>query len=256
MIRYYHEFILVQDDVKRSRSAVTQFSTHVFDSPAGQAEKKDVVSVPAELAALVRKLEGGLLDADRDAQRRLGVMLADLLLPGSAQGTSTRELFHESLSTLREDEGLRIRVRAPVALAFIPWEFSCIPRSAGRSPEFLLFDRRVSLVRDDALTLPALPGDRHSAAPRRRVVYAAAPGPFEGYEELVAIAGEKKAVRKAISGTPGIDLVCLPASKPPAGTTQRGTTLEQLAGALDERTDILHFSGHGEFEGAKLAGGP
>src|SRR5437016_6260366 len=119
--RRYFNFDLLLGDVKAAGGVVKQFSVQVFDSPAGAASMPDVVTVPDGLDRLIHRLRSRDLDADRPEQARLGLTLADLLLPHAPEQTCTRDLFHESLAWLREGEGLRLRVRAPAELAGLPW---------------------------------------------------------------------------------------------------------------------------------------
>lgn len=243
--RFYFNFDLILGDVKLAGGRVSQFSAQVFDSPAGAAPVPDVVTVPDGLETLIDRLRNRDLDADRPEQARLGLSLADLLLPDAPGQTSTRDLFHESLAWLRDGEGLRLRVRAPAELAGFPWEFASFPRQAQGTREPLLADRRVSLVRHEAMALPAGRADDHKAPASRRVVYAtASPEPFNRYPPLTALPQERNAVRKALT-QPGVDLVTLPASD----DSVTGATLDQLIAALGEATHVLHFSGHGEFAG-------
>jgi hypothetical protein len=95
------------------------------------------------------------------------VLLGDLLLPAHTNQPNTRQLFQESYRLLGDGEGLRIRLRAPLALAWLPWEFACVPAAGGGAPRFLLLDRRVSLVRRDALAVPAVAVEMHPGPARQ-----------------------------------------------------------------------------------------
>jgi hypothetical protein len=243
--RSYINFDLILSDVKLEAGRVSKFSARVFDSPAGAAPEPDVVTVPTDLETLINRLRNRDLDADRPERARLGLALANLLLPDTPGQTSTRDLFQESWAWLREDEGLRLRVRAPAELAGFPWEFASFPRQAPGTHEPLLVDRRISLVRYEALAVPLGRANDHKGTARYRVVYAtASPEPFNLYPPLPALTQERGAVRVALS-QPGIDLVTLPNSDDLA----EGVTPEQLSTALGEATHVLHFSGHGEFAG-------
>jgi hypothetical protein len=174
----------------------------------------------------------------------LGEVLAGLLLPPYA-----RTLFARSLDRLRDDEGLRLRLRLADELADFPWEFAYIQDARGeRTPSsFLALDPRISIVRHEAL---AVPGDHFQAPESRRVVIAmASPEPHSRYPQLRNLPSERAALEGALQGVPGIEAVFLPEGDMGSGGAEgfRGATLADVASALMERTDVFHFSGHGEF---------
>ncbi len=82
-----------------------------------------------------------------------GKRLADLALPEE----KVWPLFLQSLTALREGEGLRIRLRIDaVELAHLPWECMALPqtyRGVGDT-DFLALRRDVSIVRSDTVEAP------------------------------------------------------------------------------------------------------
>lgn len=246
-IEIYHDVVLVADDVTTGDGGQPEtFTVHVFDSPVGQGEQRERVTVPPELDRRIRQLERRALDADPDLQYDLGEMLAALLLPPYA-----RQLFDASLKRLRDGEGLRLRLRLDDRLADIPWEYAYVPDAHGeRTPSgFLALDPRISIARHEALATPA---DWFEAPASRRIVIAmASPGPHDRYPELTQLPQEQAQIKAALAGVPGVQAVFVPDYGTPdatgALTTRSGATLRDLATALMQLADVFHFSGHGEF---------
>ncbi len=242
-ITAFHDFILVADQVeKKSNSAVSAFTLSVFNSPVGQGEKKEHVTVPPQLTQQIRWLEERQLDQDVNRQMDLGELLAGLLLPQYA-----RQLFSESLKRLRDGEGLRLRLRLADELADFPWEYMYIQDTRGErtSSSFLALDPRISIVRHEAL---AVPGDWFQSPDSRRVVVAmATPQPYSRYRKLESLPTEQRLLKEALSGIAGIEAVYLPEYTTAQADKQPGATLKDIMAALMKRTDVFHFSGHGEF---------
>jgi hypothetical protein len=242
IIRQYRDFILVADDVEPGPDDSPGKATiTVFDSPVGQGEKKEKVPVP-DVRQMVRWLEIRNLDENLEQQIKLGEALAEVLLPPYA-----RRLFAESLAHLQADEGLRLRLRLDERLVDLPWEYSYISDAPGAKTAngFLALDPRISIARHEAL---AVPGDWFEAPTRRRVLVAmASPKPYEKYRKLAHLPKEQQAIQQALAGVAGVDAVFVPVYQSGANGEVPGATIRQLAGALMERTDVFHFSGHGEF---------
>ncbi len=241
-ISSYRDFLLVAEVTQKDdQGVVSQFSVQVFDSLVGQGEKKELVAIPADLPGKVRKLEKRQLDSDVAGQIELGEVLAGLLLPPYA-----RQMFSASLLRLREGEGLRLRLRLADELSDYPWEYLYIQDVRGEktASSFLALDPRLSIVRDQPLSVPP---DTFGAVQARRVLVAMASP--EGYPPLSNLAKEQAALKEALAQAPALRVDYLPDYA--AGGVQgvRGATLQTLADALTlaERTDIFHFSGHGEF---------
>jgi len=245
-INDYRDFVLVADDVQQEADVVKKFTVSVFDSPVGQGEKKEIVTVPDDLAKRIRRLDERQYDTDVASQIELGELLAGLLLPPYA-----RTLFAASLARLRDDEGLRLRLRLADELADFPWEYACIQdgrgeRTATREAplwgSFLALDPRISIARHEAV---AVPGDWFAAPGRRRVVVAmASPPPYPKLE----LAAEQRALKAELGKVAGLEAVYVPdLTGVPAPPDPSGATLKELLAALMERTDVFHFSGHGGF---------
>ncbi|HEY0365897.1 MAG TPA: hypothetical protein VGC73_05440, partial [Pyrinomonadaceae bacterium] len=242
-IRNYEDFVLIADDVEVDENRrVKSFRVHVFDSPAGQGETEETVTVPAELYKQMRWLEQRDLDANLDQQMDVGEILASLLLPHDA-----RRLFTESLKLIGDDQGLRLRLRLDDELGIIPWEFMYIHDHRGErtSGGFLLLDTRISIARHEAI---ALPGDWFKAPGKRRVVVAmATPEPHDRYRKLSSLPVEQKALRAVLQEVAGIEPHFVPIYKDSQNGKIAGVTSKDLLFALMARTDVFHFSGHGDF---------
>jgi hypothetical protein len=158
-------------------------------------------------------------------------------------------MFGESLVRLSADEGLRLRLRLRLddSLADIPWEYVYIQNSRKeRTPDgFLVLDPRISIARHEAV---AVPGDWFEAPSSRRVLIAmASPKPYEKYHKLESLPREQHLIRQVLAKIGGVDAVFVPISPETGDNQNLGATVKQLAEALTERTDVFHFSGHGEF---------
>ena len=209
--------------------------SRVTASPAGG--ETDAEALPVELPAGLRegleRLERRELDADGLIE--LGTKLGLLLLPVRARGR-----YRESLAGLREDEGLRLRIRADAPeLAALPWEFACVvppgqpPGPPG--PECLLgLNRRLSLVRHEGrLPVASL---RRLAREEIRVAALLADVEDPAYPRL-DLAREELNLRRALHGVARVEADFL-----------RPGTLEQLEAALDKGAQVLHFAGHGDWQ--------
>ena len=249
----YRDFVLFAEDIRRQGGdgIVNEFTIRVFESPAGEGEGKERVTVPDGLVQKIRWLESRSLDANVGEQIELGETLASLLLPGDA-----RKLFGQSWARLCDVEGLRLRLRLADELADFPWEYLYIQDTRGeRTPSsFLALNPRISIVRHETLSIPGdcfdVPGDWYEAPVKRRVVVAmATPPPHARYPELKHLPQEQKAIKQALGGIKGIDAVYLPDYTEEQYDPIPGASLEGVSAALMQRADIFHFSGHGEFVG-------
>jgi hypothetical protein len=242
-IKYYQDFVIVTNDLQLdAKGLVKSFKVHVFDSPAGQGENEEVVTVPDELYKQMRWLEGRDLDSEVGTQMDLGEVLAGLLLPDYA-----RQLFRESLKRIGDDQGLRLRLRLDDELGSFPWEYMYIHDNRGErtSSGFLALDPRISIARHEAI---ALPGDWfHSPGKRRVVVAMATPEPYSRYRKLSSLPVEQRALRDAMDKVEGIEPVFVPIYQNGGNGAIAGVTIKELLAALMQRTDVFHFSGHGDF---------
>lgn len=238
----YHDFLLVANTVTPQT-----FTVQVFDSPVGQGEPVEAVTIPDHLPALLDALYAHQMDGDLPRQIELGELLAGLLLPPYA-----RRMFTASLSRLQSGEGLRLRLRLADALAAYPWEFAFLQELRGeRTPSsFLALDTRLSIVRD--LPLP-FPPDEDDDPPQTRRILVVMASPT-GLPALPGLPAEAAALRAALFPVPGLEAEYLPDYDAAAITR---TTPQRLADALQlrPRTDIFHFSGHGVFRTAANAPG-
>jgi hypothetical protein len=243
-IRDYLDFVLVTRDVQKSPTGVAQtFMVSVFDSPVGQGQQDERIAVPDGLTAELARLESRALDSDADWQMEMGQRLADLLFPSYA-----RELLRASLARLRDGEGLRVRLRLADELADFPWEYVYIPDARGErtSSGFLALNPCVSIVRHEAVALPA---DWFNGPGNRRVVIAmASPEPYEVYPRLSGLPTEQAAIKAVFDRISGIRAVYLPEYGSPNTDIIPGATWRDLMAVLtQERTDVFHFAGHGQF---------
>jgi len=245
-LRRYHDFVILTDEPDNGPGdRLTPFTVRVFQSPAGEGEKKDTVTIE-HYKSLSRQ-------RDLLAKRRLdlgeqiayGRQLAALLLPPYA-----RDLFHRSLSELGPGEGLRIRLRLLRRLAHLPWEYMHVGEEGKRAlaSDFVALDPRISIVRHEAIDRPPEkipPGDV-----RRVLIAMATPGPREKYEKLPGLPEEQQKITAALSKVPGLDVRCLPnyggviewETIPGARPDEVQSTIQAL-----KRVDLFHFSGHGDF---------
>jgi hypothetical protein len=215
-IRAYHDFVLFTHDVEEDdHGYIRSFMVRVFDSPVGQGEEAEPVQVDdcERLQELSRELEEREFDGKMDRQRELGALLSELLLPPQA-----REMFLRSYGWLMPDEGLRLRLRLDRDLAWLPWEFVYLGDTDERSPlcGFIALNPRISVVRHEALALPAewlLPP---APAEKRRVVIAmATPRPYGTYPALELLPDEQKEIREALGRVRGVDVAYLPEYRQP-----------------------------------------
>jgi len=236
-INHYREFVLVADDVDRDGFGIHGFTIQVFSSPAGEGQPEPR-TVPSDLRRYLGHLERRKLDVD--GVIGIGEALADLLLPDQV-----RQLFIRSLDRLEPDQGLRLRLRLPPALASIPWEYAYVQRGDGEKDAtgFLALDPRVSIVRHeslpvsgDAASLPFISEGFDTAPKTRRLLVALANPEGDGYQPL-NLAQEQANVEQALQGVPGIKLDFV-----------EPATVQRVADALLAGADVFHFAGHGVFQ--------
>jgi hypothetical protein len=254
-IRSYHDFILFtygveEDEHRRIRS----FKVRVFDSPVGQGEEEEAVPVDdyERLQEMSRCLEEREFDGDIALQRNVGTRLGELLLPSRA-----RAMFFRSYNWLKQDEGLRLRLRLEEELSHLPWEFIYLDHSDGQSTVggFVVLNPRISIVRHEALALPAaalsqdddrtapaeeppraddhtqpVPVSRGAGRPvmraewlpppapaesRRVVIAMATPRPYGTYPPLELLPEEQKGIREALGRIQGVDVDYVPEYRAP-----------------------------------------
>jgi len=248
--RRYHDFIILTDEAgdtpgDEPGDRFAPFTVYVFQSPAGEGEKKEPVSLEQYDRLRQRRdlLAKRLLDLNE--QIAYGRELAALLLPPHA-----RRLFEDSLHELGPGEGLRVRLRLLRRLAHLPWEYMHLGKE-GEAPvasKFMALDPRISIVRHEAIAIP--PEKTASADARHALIAMAAPGPPEKYDPLPSLPEEQQQITAALSTVKGIKVRCLPDyGAAPPGKAPSGASQEQVQAAIQElqTVDLFHFSGHGDF---------
>jgi hypothetical protein len=246
-MRHYHDFDILTEIVEKDEhEQVKSISVHVLDSPVGQGTQKETVALPDNLRLRCSALADRQFDQQVEQQIELGMTLANLLFPDYA-----RSLYKRSRDRLRDGEGLRLRLRLARELADLPWEYVHIPRTDGEhlDNDFLALDPHISIVRHEPMDVPVA-GDWADAPDKRRIVVAmATPEPHDRYVKLTNLVREQHALKTELDKVEkGLDVTYLPHVYKGASTDHiPGAMLEQVADALMERTDVFHFSGHGEF---------
>lgn len=210
----------------------------VHSSPAGEIRKPITVACDLErLGDLRAFLEEPRWFLDADRQERLvelGQALAEVLLPRPVHA-----LLNSSLDQLANDTILRMRLCLDEDLIGLPWEYLYRPglelgnESAGSAPApltgFLLFDPRISLVREAPRTIQTLPG----VAKTQRMLFVGALWTAAGQtEDRFSVRAEYDSLSAALA--PVADLVNLDFLAASGDIGQ----------ALAEPTAILHYSGH------------
>jgi len=243
----YHDFTIEAGHVQTDENHNCSFAVRVFDSPAGQGEREERVTIPSDLDQLCSSLARRELDEDIKLQIELGMKLAELLLPEYA-----RSLYQRSLDLVTQrNGGLRLRLHLDDALADYPWEFAYIQKSRGEhlGTDFLALDPLVSIVRHERLAQPVpVPGDWAQPRRERRIVVAMASPEGDGWKKLPHLLEEQRALKAELDRAKGLQVEYLPRVYGDISPDEMdGTTVEGLARALMDRTDVFHFSGHGEF---------
>jgi hypothetical protein len=246
-IRIYHDFVIFAYNVEvNTHGEVQRFTVRVFSSPIGEGEEEEVVETPdySQLKLRARELERREMDEDVERQMEMGERLGQLLLPENY----ARRLFLRSLDWLQPDEGLRLRLRLPKELSDLPWEYMLVQKVGGeRKPsDFVTLDSRISIVRHEALAIPARwfePTDS-----RRVLVVMASPQPFEDYPRLEHLPDEQRFIKEALDDVSGVIADFEPDFGEGLGEGLIPSAQSRdISSALREGADIFHFSGHGEF---------
>ncbi len=215
------------------KNNVESFSVRVVSSPAGQQKlsKADVVQFPIDTRTYIRMLEKRGLD--RAGIFRLGTILGDALFP-----PSVRRLYENSRVKLKENTGLRIRLRLDhFALANIPWEYAYVPRPDGQTTGYegyLGLDRQVSIVRFEELDQPS-PKLAPTAGPLRFVALLSSPANLEA----LRVDRERAVLEESLNSVISIE---------PSYYSR--ASVEMMLDAFSQPAHIFHFAGHGTFEQA------
>ena len=234
----YRDMSIEVSDFERVREGgkrLGRFKVRVLSSPAGAMKPEEAIEVSYDERQLLSRLKELEVRAlDRMGLIDLGRALALLLLPPGEAGAQVdvRDLFSDSLKLIGLDQGLRLRLRLPPALAAMPWEFMYVDRIGGGDgmDGFLALDPRVAIIRHEVLPAPAplpqVPGVI-------KIVAALASG--ENLP-LLDLKQEKKDLKETFDNQPGIDSVIL-----------TDATLDDVLAAIPG-ADVFHFAGHGAFE--------
>ncbi len=207
------------------------YRVEVLRSPVGQAE--DAFALPLTQADIDGWQSG---HPDAEQVRWLGAALFGALFSGPI-GTA----LHSSMARIDDGDGLRLNLRLnrTPELAALPWE---LLYDAG-ARLFLALDERTQLVRYLALNLPE-PEVLHVQPPLRMLAVLVSPADMEGLDVEQEWAGLSEALAP-LQASGGLVLERLASS-----------TLDGLRRRLlQEPAHILHFVGHGLYDGQSETGG-
>jgi hypothetical protein len=228
-ISEYLDFVIEAQDDDRAEAGTPRFRVHVSSSPAGQSAP-EWRSIPQRLSRDLGALRRRMMDLGDMID--LGQELSDLLL-----SDWERRLFSDSLQGLAPHQGLRLRLRLPSGLAYIPWEYMHMQRATGRKDEtgFLALDPQVSIMRHET-----------SASSResdiiletfRFLVVTAEPGRASPEFRPLDLGPERAEIADAFRGVPGTELCSL-----------ESPSVQGMSDNLLRGTDVFHFAGHGRFQ--------
>ncbi|MCM3871379.1 MAG: CHAT domain-containing protein [Pyrinomonadaceae bacterium] len=223
----------------KKEGEVESFSVRVSESPVGAMTKKEaaLVVLPTDLRPRVRRLENRKLSLEE--MIKLGEDLAAALFP-----PRLRPLLEGNRARLAENEGLRIRLMLDAyELTDIPWEYVYLanpdtPVDQKGVEGFLVFKRRISILRDPLLEQPRGTVEPIPGQALRMVALLSNPKKTAELD----LAREQQNIEKALK-----DLTQITAQFYP------NATIEVLEDAMTDGAHIFHYSGHGGFEG--LIGG-
>ena len=227
--RTYRDVQIIADGATVDSDGIRRLSVRA-QAPKAGSTSPETTELSAEgarsLAALVGRLEQWALPEAEVIL--LGAALADLLLPSGA-----RQLLAESLASLAEDEGLRLRLTLDPALSEYPWEALWVARQQGLKDAtgFLALDPRVSIVRDLPVQAP-LPDGAPAVGDRR--VLAALSDPVIPGRARLQLDAERLNLEEAFGDVPGMTVDVLPQP-----------TADSLADRLADGADVFHYVGHG-----------
>ncbi len=206
------------DSSEQFRVRVTSFAG---DQMLAEAEQ---VQLSPKVRQRTRQLRDGALT--RDTIVELGQELAAALFPPKVHA-----FLGKSLIRLKEDEGLRIRLKLDTyALSDLPWEYVFV------DGDFLVLDPRVSMVRYEMLGQPKGTLNPVSTYPLRLMAVLANP---RGSPDL-DLKTERENIENALKDLG--DLI-----RPEYPTPRIGQI--QAAFIKNKTAHIFHFSGHGQFRG-------
>jgi ribosomal protein L40E len=168
----------------------------------------------------------------------LGEQLSSIIFPATV-----RSYLSGSLARLREDEGLRIRLRLDTyTMADVPWEYAYISKPEVKPEQkgaegFLALNRQISIVRYELLPIARSVLTPLGNQPRLRLVAILAdPQNSPDYPPL-NLTAELDKIKSALAKLSFLDPFYYPDAK-----------VETLHEAILDGTHIFHFAGHGKFE--------
>ena len=219
-------------DYRVDANGEKKFHVRVVSSPVANQEQTpadaEEVIVPSDLAVQLRLLEERQLDAEEI--RKLGETLGMMLFPNKMNS-----FIEDALDQIGNDMGLRIQLKIDsFVLADLPWEYAWLPRLP---VGFLALNKRLSIVRHESKAIRMNNFNPVDEALPRLVTLMADPNVLPKYPPL-KLAEEEKKIRDALE----------PIKEQLRADFFPDTTIQIIQDALIDRTHVLHFSGHGEFE--------
>lgn len=211
----------------KTSEGVESFKVRVINSPAGcqKIDEVEEVKLSEELRTRFRLLEKR--DLDKEQIKDLGRHLSDLLFP-----PKVRDLFKNSYSMLKSDEGLRVRLRLnDNQIGDVPWEYVCF-----NNDDFLVLNHRISLVRYELLKEPEGSMTPLSSDFIRVAVLLSSPQD-PTYPDL-DLNTELEYLKKAFKD----ERVIVPEYYENATTE----TLQEIL--TKDNLHVFHFSGHGKYQ--------
>jgi tetratricopeptide (TPR) repeat protein len=203
------------------------YPVHVVNSPAGGATGDfRLPFTPEELAVTLQELEDD--QADEERTQDFGARLFTALFQGQVGSR-----FRSSQGMVAQGKGLRLRLRIGAGgLVTLPWELLYDPEPR----EFLSLTRRNPVVRH--LRVPRPTVARPVAPPLQMLVVPASPKDLMPLDVQAEVEALLRAVQPLVEG----GLLAVDVLKPPTVQALR----EYL---IDYPCHILHFIGHGGFDG-------
>jgi len=203
------------------------YPVHVVRSPGGGARGDFCLPfTPQELADAWQKLEDN--EADEDWMQNFGARLFTALFQGQVGSR-----FRSSQGMVAQGKGLRLRLRAESGdLIALPWELLYDPERR----EFLSLTRRAPVVRHLRVAHPTVA--RPISPPLQMLVVPASPRDLVPLE----VQAEVEALQGAVQPLVEEELLAWKVLQPPTVQALR----EHL---VDHPCHILHFIGHGGFDG-------
>lgn len=240
----YDDFTLQVD-----RTSTADLRVRVLSSPAGEGSSEhplpdDLISLESLLSARVETHRGprGMVPPTEEgvegpSPRKVGARLFEHLMHGRV-----RTLFDQSLggSFGAEDRGLRIKLKMDPGdrriehLTALPWELLY----RAETEDYLALSRRTPIVRYLDVPRP----NRPIPLPETLRVLVAMASPND--QESLKLKDEKDRLERAIAGQRGIKL----------SLVEHATAERVRERLVAERSHVLHFMGHGDFDAERREG--